>query len=209
MEIQYFGGNCVKISSKKANVIIDDNLKDLELSSATKAGDIRLSTKAGEDKMEEGIFSFSQPGEYEVSDLSITGIAAQAHIDDPGTLNATMYRIVADDVRVAIVGHIDPKLSEQQLEALGTIDVLIVPVGGNGFTLDAIGAQQVIKAIEPKIIIPTNYDDSKITYEVPAAKLEDALKTMGLEAKETVSKLKIKGTELLTDQAQVIVVERT
>lgn len=207
MDLQFFGANCLKISSKKATVIVDDNLAELGKSSVTKPGDVRVFTGAAPEDVLEGSFVVAQPGEYEIADVSITGVAAQAHIDGPDTKNATMYRITVDDVRLAVVGHIDPKLSEAQLEALGTIDVLVVPVGGNGFTLDGVGAQQVIKAIEPKIVIPTNYADAKLNYPVPAATLEDALKAMAMEPKETVSKLKVKPTDLMNDQAQLIVLE--
>lgn len=207
MDLQFFGANCLKVTSKKATVVIDDNLAELGKSSVTKAGDVRVFTgKDPGDKLE-GSFVVAQPGEYEIGDVSITGIAAQAHVDEPGTKNATMYRIVMDDIRLAVVGHIDAKLTEGQLEDLGTIDVLVVPVGGHGFTLDAVGAQQLIKAIEPKIVIPTYYQDSKLSYPVPAVTLQDALKELAMEPKDTVARLKVKATDLLTDQPQLIVLE--
>lgn len=207
MDLQYFGANCLKITTKKATIVIDDNLAELGKSSVTKSGDVRVFTgKAPEDAIE-GSFVLAQPGEYEIADVSITGVAAQAHVDEPGTKNVTMYRIVVDDIRLAVVGHIDPKLTEGQLEDLGTIDVLVVPVGGHGFTLDPVGAQQVIKAIEPKIIIPTYYADAKLSYPVPALSLEDALKELAMEPKEKVAKLKVKPADLLSDQPQLIVLE--
>ena len=207
MDLQFFGANCLKVTTKKATVIIDDNLSQLGKGSVTKPGDVRVFTgKAPEDKIE-GSFVVAQPGEYEVGDVSITGVAAQAHIDEVGTTNATMYRIVADDIRVAVVGHIDAKLTEGQLEQLGTIDILVVPVGGHGFTLDAVGAQQVIKAVEPKIVIPTYYDDPKLSLPVPAVTLEDALKELAMEPKDRLAKLKVKPADLFTDQAQLIVLE--
>jgi L-ascorbate metabolism protein UlaG (beta-lactamase superfamily) len=207
MELQFFGANCLKVSSKKATVVVDDNLEALGKSSVTKAGDVRVFTGSAPEDQLEGSFVVAQPGEYEIADVSITGVAAQAHIDEPGSKNATMYRIVIDDVRLAVVGHIDPKLTESQLEALGTIDVLAVPVGGNGFTLDAVGAQQIIKAIEPKLVIPTYYADSKLKFEVPAASLDEALKGLGMEPKERVAKLKVKTSDLLSDQTQLVVLE--
>lgn len=207
MDLQFFGANCLKITTKKTTVVIDDNLAELGKGSVTKPGDVRVFTgPTPEDKLE-GSFVVAQPGEYEIGDVSITGVAAQAHVDGPDTKSATMYRIVADDVRLAVVGHIDAKLSEAQLEDLGTIDVLLVPVGGHGFTLDSVGARQVIKAIEPKLIIPSYYDDAKLTLPVPAVKLEDALKELAIEPKERVAKLKLKATDLLGEQAQLVVLE--
>lgn len=209
MDIQYYGGNCIKINSKKASVVIDDNLATLGGSEVVRAGDIVLYTgEVSQPSTREVKFMVSRPGDYEISDIAIMGIAARAHVDEQGKKSATMYKIVADDVRIAVVGHIYPELSEAQLEDLGVIDILVIPVGGSGFTLDPVGALTIIKELEPKIIIPTNYDDPKLTYPVPAIKLEVALKGLALEVKETVPKLKIKGTELLTDQAQLIVLER-
>lgn len=208
MEIQYFGGNCVKITTKKASVVVDDNLKDLGGSSISKPTDIILSTTRLEKAEPKAVLVVDGPGEFEASNVSVSGVGARAHMDEEGKMNATMYKIVADDVRIAVVGHIYPDLSEEQLEALGMIDVLVIPVGGHGFTLDAIGAQKVIKKIGPKLVIPTQYADSKLNYPVPAVSLADALKELAMEPKETVAKLKIKGTELLTDQAQLIVLER-
>ncbi|MDQ5885813.1 MAG: hypothetical protein QG628_210 [Patescibacteria group bacterium] len=208
MEIQYFGGNCVKITTKKASVVVDDNLKELGGSSVAKPTDIILSTTRLTSDEPKAVLAVDGPGEFEASNVSVSGIAARAHMDEEAKMSATMYKIVADDVRIAVVGHIYPELSEEQLEALGTIDVLVVPVGGHGFTLDAVGASKVIKKISPKLVIPTQYADSKLNYPVPAVSLADALKELAMEPKETVTKLKIKGTELLTDQAQLIVLER-
>ena len=208
MEIQYYGGNCIKISTKKASIVIDDNLKDLGGSQVSKPTDIVLQTTRLTDKKPAAQLLIDGPGEYEASNASIVGVAARAHMDEEGKKSAAIYKIVADDVRVAVVGHIYPELTEEQLETIGVVDILVVPVGGHGFTLDSVGALKVIKMVEPKIIIPTNYSDSKLTYPVPAVSLEEALKGLSMEPKETLSKLKVKGTELLTDQAQLVVLER-
>jgi len=209
MEIQYYGGNCVKISTKKVSIVIDDNIKELGGTQVSKPTDIVLTTsRAAKGAKQVGQIIIDGPGEYEISNASIIGIAARAHIDEDDKKNATIFKVVVDDVRIAVVGHIYPDLSEEQLENIGVVDILIIPVGGHGFTLDTVGALKVIKKIEPKIIIPTNYDDTKLTYPVPAVNLEDALKGLSMEPKETVPKLKIKGADLLTDQAQLVVLER-
>src|SRR5205085_3062514 len=106
-----------------------------------------------------------------------------------------------------IIGHIYPELSEDQLESIGLVDVAIVPVGGNGYTLDGVGALQVIKKLEPKLVIPTHYADKAIKYEVPQVELAEALKGLAMEPTETVPKLKVKLNEL-SDTARLIVLER-
>jgi L-ascorbate metabolism protein UlaG (beta-lactamase superfamily) len=207
MELQYFGGNCVKLTTKKAAIIIDDTLSDLGAKSVTKPGDISLFTGAhGQPSVETKII-VDEPGEYEVSDISVQGIPARAHIDEEGTHNATMYKVIIDDVRVAVVGHVYPALSSVQLEALGTIDVLVIPVGGNGYTIDPIGALKLVKDIEPKLVIPTHYDDKALKYPVPQQPLEEAIKALAMEPRETTAKLKVKAGEV-SDVTQLVVLER-
>lgn len=209
MELQYYGGNCIKITTKKATVVVDDNLEAIGGKSVLKDGDCAFFTStrpakiAGKPKIVIDI-----PGEYEASGVSVNGIGAQAHMDESGKETAVIYRIIADDIRIAVVGHIFPNLTEDQLEQIGTVDVLVIPVGGHGFTLDPVGALQVIKKIEPKIVIPTQYADSKLSYEVPALDLEAALKGLAMEPKEAVDKLKLKGSDILGDQMQLVVLNR-
>lgn len=208
MEIQYFGANCVRLSTKKASIIIDDNLEELGQKSVTKNGEVALFTGPHGDssaKTEPKIV-IDQPGEYEVSDTSIQGIAAQAHIDESGK-NATIFKIVDDDIRVVVTGHIYPELSDDQLEKIGMVDVLIIPVGGNGYTLDGVGALKVIRKIEPKIVIPTHFDEKGFNFPVPQQPLAEALKALAMEPKETVAKFKVKLAEL-TDTTQLVVLEK-
>jgi L-ascorbate metabolism protein UlaG (beta-lactamase superfamily) len=105
------------------------------------------------------------------------------------------------------LGHVYPELSNAQLEALGTVDILIVPVGGNGYTLDSVGALTLIKEIEPKIIIPTHYADKSLDYPVPQQSLEEAVRGLAMEAHEAVPKLKVKSGEL-SDVTQLIILEQ-
>src|SRR5579885_431208 len=205
MELQYYGGNCVRLSTKKANIIIDDNLIEIGGKTVTKAGDIALFTGPHGEPGADVKLVIDQPGEYEVSDVSIQGVAARAHIDEEGKKSTVMYRLLADDIRIAVLGHIYPYLSDDQLESLGTIDILIIPVGGNVYTLDPVGALEVIKKIEPKIVIPTHYAGSKLKYPVPSVSLEEALKGLSMEPKDTVDKLKVKSGELFGESTQLIV----
>jgi len=207
MEIQYYGANCVSLSVKKATITVDDNLVDVGLKSITKNGDISLFTTQQPSVKAGPKIVIDQPGEYEVSDVSIKGITARAHMDETDKKTATMFKIITEDVRVAVVGHIYPDLSDAQLEALGTIDVLIMPVGGNGYTLDGIGALKLIKKIEPKIIIPTHYDDNSVKYPVPQQPLEEVLKNLAMEPGEALPKLKLKAGEI-AETTQLVVLER-
>lgn len=208
MDIQYYGANCVTLTNKQARVVIDDNLIELKGKSVTKAGDITVFTGAHGDVSQDTRIVIGQPGEYEVAGVSITGIAARSHMDEEGKRTATMYKIVMDDLRILVVGHVYPDLSDVQLETIGTVDIMFVPVGGNGYTLDGLGALKIIKDIEPKLIIPTHYDEKGLTFLVPQQTLEEALKGLSMEIKETVPKLKIKPADL-PEVAQLIVLEKS
>ncbi len=205
MEIKYLGGNCIKIVTKKISIITDDKINVSNKPVATDK-DIVLLTQPT-DTESKHYFLIDGPGEYEVSDISVRGVPAQSHIDQKGTHASTMYRVIVDEFRLAIVGHIYPELSEDQLEDLGTVDILIIPVGGNGSTLDGLGAQKVIRAIEPKIVIPTHYDDGRTEYEVPQADLEAALTALSMEPSETLDSLKLKSAEFLGETTRLIVIE--
>jgi len=207
MELQYYGANCLRLSAKKAQIVVDDNLAQLGLKTITKPTDISLRTSQMVPNHPDAAFSAEMPGEYEVAGVVIHGIAARAHMDEADQKTAVIYTVQADDTKVAILGHIYPELSEGQLEAIGLVDAAVVPVGGNGYTLDGAGALKVIKQIEPKVVIPTHYGDRAIRYEVPQAELAEAVKNLGMEISETVAKYKIKPAEL-SDTSRLVVLER-
>lgn len=191
MEFQYYGGNCIKINTKNAVFVVDDNLKQLGLKSITKPDTVALFTTLPA-SVPEARLVITDPGEYEVSEVSIFGIAARSHMDEAGKKSATIYKLLFDDTRVCILGHVYPDLTEDQLEEIGIVDILITPVGGNGYTLDGVGALTLIKQIEPKLVIPTHYEDTDTTYEVPQQPLDAALKGLAMEPKEAVAKFKPK-----------------
>jgi len=206
MEMQFYGANCIVLYNKQNRVVIDDNLATLGAKSITKDGDICLFTGEHPAAVGKPKLVVDTPGEYEVSNISIFGLQTRSHMDEEGRKSAVVYKITWGETRVLVTGHIFPKLSDDQLEAIGIVDVMFVPVGGNGYTLDATGALQMIKAVEPKLVVPTHYDEKGLSYEVPQVTLADALHALGMEAKETVSKLQFKPAEV-TDTTQLVVLE--
>jgi len=209
MDLQFHGANCLSFTHKGARIVIDDNLADIGTKSVTKPDDVALFTGPhGSSANGPARLTFDSPGEYEVSDISVVGIAARAHIDGENTLNATMFKLVTGDVSVLVTGHIYPDLTPDELETIGVIDLLVVPVGGNGYTVDPVGALKLIKEIEPKLVVPTHYADTALTYPVPQQELPNALKELAMEPKETVSKLKLRHAEL-GDLTQLVILEKS
>ncbi len=192
-DIEYKGGNTVVISTKKAKLITDPRQSLVGLKDFVTNGAVVLAT---EDRFatenDEAVLNIAGPGEYEVADFSIRGVSAMRHIDAAEQPVAGMiYRVEVGDVRIGILGNIDGKLSEDQLEALGVLDILVLPVGGGGYTLDATSAAQIVRAIEAKTVVPIHYADAALKYEVPQDTLEVFTKELGAPV-ETTAKLKVK-----------------
>lgn len=205
MEIFYHGANGVGLNAKSANVLIDPTVPGIDID--TKKADILLLSFAQDVKANPDQLVVDTPGEYEAKSVSIKGVPARAHMDEEGKHSATMYRIDMAGFRLAVVGHIHPDLSDDQLEALGTVDILIVPVGGHGYTLDASGAASVVRAIEPTVVIPTHYADSAVKYEVPQSELKAFTDELGTPVVEQDS-YKIK-EGILPEQLTVVALSRT
>ena len=208
MDMQFYGANCLVFSNKQTRVVVDDNLITLGGKSVTRDGDICLFTGPHQDVPGNPKLVLDMPGEYEVSGVSIFGLQTRAHMDEDGQKSAIMYKITWGDTRVLVTGHVFPKLTETQLEAIGVVDVMYVPVGGSGYTLDAAGALQLIKAVEPKFVVPTHYADAHLQYEVPQGELESALQTLAMEPKDRVAKFQFKPAET-TDTTQLVVLQTT
>lgn len=197
MEIEFKGGNCIAINYKKDEIVVDPKISNLGYKDQGLHARAQVLTQSSfAAAHDDRALIVDGPGEYEVHNCSIRGVPAKRFsAADDAPANATMYRIEAEDVSLAIIGHANPKLTDEQLEALGIIDVLVVPVGGYGYTLDAKAAVELTRKIEPKIVIPTHYADPAAKYEVPQAPVEEFLKEMG-GASEAATKLKLKAGQL-------------
>ncbi len=197
MDIEFKGGNCVVINHKKDVFVIDPKLSDIGLkdqgsdATAQLLTENRFEAAHGEDTV-----LINNPGEYEVRNLTIRGVSAVSARDSgDGKQKTTIYQIDCEGVTVAVFGHIASKLSEEQLESIGVIDVMILPVGGHGYTLEPKDAAALVREISPKIVIPTHYNEEGVTYEVPQANLDEFIKEVGA-THETTPKLKLKAGQL-------------
>ncbi len=208
MDFQFYGANCVTFTYKGTRIVIDDNLAELGAKSILKPTDVALYTTVLETPAPDVKLVLMHPGEYEVADISIYGIAARSHMDEPGKRSATMFKLIVGDVSVFFPGHIYPDLTDDELESIGLVDVMFVPVGGNGYTIDPVGALKLIKKVEPKLIIPTHYADKALNYPVPQQELSQALSDIAMETAETTAKLKLKPADI-TDTARLIVLEKS
>jgi hypothetical protein len=198
-DIEYKGGNGIVISTKKTEMVVNPNLSVVGLKPLSVKGKVELATEArfvvGDPEV---LVQIEGPGEYEIGDFSIRGVAAWRHIDtEDGEKQSTIYRVEVGDVRIALIGNIADKLSEDQLEEIGVVDIVILPVGGGGLTLDPSSAAAQVRSIDPKVVIPVHYADGALKYEMPQEELEVFAKELGAPVEKVAGKYKLKGGQTL------------
>lgn len=210
-DIEYKGGNTVVVSTKKNTLVTDAKMsvhsgeKDFVVKNA-----IELAT---EDRFltnnEDFVLSLSYPGSYEAGDFTINGFAEQRHIDTESEgKKSVIYSIDVQGVKIGLIGNIAPNLSDDQLENLGILDILILPIGGNGYTLDATSASKIARNSDAKIIIPIHYSEDGINYEVPQNSIDVFIKELGAEIEKT-SKYKVKNLASLPEKTTIVHIERS
>ena len=208
-EIEYKGGNGVVLATKSQRLVADPKLSVVGLKDISVVDAIELGTEARFLSGKEARLTIEGPGEYEVGPFSIRGIGAIRHIDsDSARYATTMYRIGVGDVSVALLGNIAAKLTEEQLEAIGVVDIVVLPVGGGGYTLDAQAASRLIRQIDPKVVIPVHYDDPSLKYEVPQDSLKMFIDELGAPV-ETIDKYKLKSAAMLPSVLTVVELKRS
>lgn len=211
MNIKYLGHASFFIRSKDAKIVTDPFNPSVGIKfPKTEADIVTISHEHDDHNYPQGISGepllITWPGEYEKKGVRVTGYASY-HDKEKGKERGsnTLFKIEADGITVLHCGDLGHVLDDTLLEAIGDIDILLLPVGGH-YTIDAKEAIQVAKQIEPSLIIPMHYKttqhDEKVFGEV--APLEDFLKAYGIDNPETLDQLSVK-KEDLTEEAKVIV----
>lgn len=217
MLISWLGQACFQITTQGSNgegKIVIDPYKDIGLKLPRNlAADLVLKTHDHYDHAEVGAvvpvadgqqLVITGPGEYESHGVMVYGIPAW-HDNSQGEERGavTMYVLESERIKVAHLGDVGQKeLSEQQLEQLGKVDILMIPVGGV-YTVDATGAMSLIQQIEPRVVIPMHYAVPGLTVKLDG--VEKFLKAWGGKAPEPVEKWKIVKKDLPAEDTQLVV----
>lgn len=201
MQITWYGQTCFRINTQpnrnsSVNLLIDPPAKESGLRGPKLEADILLVTSESP-KIEAGnYFLITGPGEYEIKEIYIEGIAASEN---------TIYTIEAEEIRVCHLGKLSQKeLNPEQLEKIGNVDILMIPIGGEE-AIDAKGAIKIMTQIEPKIIIPMYYRTPKLKIKLDT--LDQFLKTLGVKAAEPLAKLSIRKKDISAEEAKIIVLQ--
>lgn len=207
MTISWFGHSCFRLEAKNLSILVDPFSKDIGLRSPKIKDNIVLLTHGHYDhaNVEDAPAEtkiIKGPGEYEIMGVCVRGIQS-FHDNSNGAdrgLN-TMYIIEDDDVKICHMGDFgQDKLEEHQLEEIGDVDVLMIPVGGT-YTIDGKQASEIISQIEPKIIIPMHYKLPELKIDIAGP--EKFLKEIGIKP-EKVDKYKATKKTLPQEEMQLI-----
>jgi L-ascorbate metabolism protein UlaG (beta-lactamase superfamily) len=202
-DVQYLGHSCFRLRGREGVVICDPYDRSVGDIGKPTAHIVTVSHEHPDHNnatavrpAREKLFVINGPGEYEVSGVLISGVRT-AHDKHKGAdlgFN-TVYVIHLDDVVFCHLGDLGHELSQAQLEEIGNVDVLFVPVGG-GETIGPAEAVAVISQIEPRLVIPMHYAASQISFDHDLAQVEKFLHEMGLKELASEDRISITPSNL-------------
>lgn len=207
MTITWYGHSCFRIEAKEGSILTDPFSKEIGLKPPKIKDDLVLVSHDHSDHNnteDAGPESFiiKNPGEYEKNGISVLGIPS-FHDKSEGKergLN-TIYLIKAEDMTICHLGDLgQEKLDEKQVEEIGDVDILMIPVGGN-YTINYKEAVEVISQVEPKIVIPMHYKVKDLTLDIESA--DKFLKELGLTP-EKADKFKVAKKTLPTEEVKLV-----
>ncbi|MBI2836577.1 MAG: MBL fold metallo-hydrolase [Chloroflexi bacterium] len=197
MEISWLGHSCFRIKGATATVVTDPYSRELGYSLGQPEADIvTVSHAHAGHSYTQGIASgpriVSGPGEYEISGILIIGVTT-FHDNEKGIKRGknTVYVMDVDEVSICHLGDLGHALTPEQLGDIDKVDVLLLPVGGVS-TLDATSAAEVVRQLEPRIIVPMHYKTEALKRD-ELETVDRFLKEMGV--KEAVPKPKLAVTK--------------
>jgi L-ascorbate metabolism protein UlaG (beta-lactamase superfamily) len=229
MILTYHGHSTFKIKGKKGTVITDPYDDSVGLSLPRISGDIvtvshdhndhNAIKKVSGTTRRNNPFIVEKSGEYEVGGISIFGVSTFHKVngeaiegaleyDDNGGVERgknIVFTSLVDGIRVCHLGDLGHELTPEQLEEIGSVDVLLCPVGGV-YTIDPELAVKTIRAIEPGIAVPMHYKTAQHNEEVfgDVKELEDFLKVYGVSP-EAVPKLDIDNKSRVPEETELVV----
>ncbi len=209
MIITYHGADFFKVSFGDTTIAVNPISKDSKVKGKSFGSDITLISvnspeHNGSDSTSRGdkaSFVINGPGEYEVQGVFIKGFLSKSNYGGKEKIN-TIYTVNLENINLCFLGALSEKeLSPEAKEAMDGVDILFVPVGGDG-VLDPATAHKVAVQFEPKVIIPSHY------IEVGEKdSLKRFLKESGEEGVKPVDKLTIKRKDIEAMEGEIVVLD--
>jgi L-ascorbate metabolism protein UlaG (beta-lactamase superfamily) len=199
MDINWLGHSCFRIRGKQAAIVTDPYPPDLGYSPGKPSADIvTVSHQHPSHSYVQGVGGehrlITRPGEYEIKGVLIIGIAT-FHDAEGGKKRGknTVYVMEVDGVTICHLGDLGHVLTVGQVEEIDDVDVLLLPVGGVS-TINESMAAEVIRQLEPKVVVPMHYKTAVLKRELGT--LERFLKEMGIERLDSQPKLSLTPSSL-------------
>lgn len=212
MEITWYGHACFRLRGRSGTVVVDPYDKELGLGSLNlKADIVTVSHDHPHHNYIAGVKGdfkvVDSPGEYEISDIFITGIhmlpAKKRQNGQAASVKNNIFVIDIEDITICHLGDLNYVPTQEQVEDMGSIDVLLIPVGGQN-ALNAAQAAEVISLIEPYMVIPMHYQLPNLPLKFdPVSKF---LKEMGIAKEEAIDSLKISKSSL-PEETQIVLLK--
>jgi L-ascorbate metabolism protein UlaG (beta-lactamase superfamily) len=211
MEITWYGHSCFRLTERALATVVTDpydsesvGYEPLKL----KADIVTSSHDAPGHSMLNAVKGYSHaitgPGEFEIGGVFITGVQTDGMGKKAAELpRNTLYVFDYMGLTVAHLGDLRSVPTQAEIEALGTVNIALVPVGG-GTGLNAAKAAEMVSLLEPNIVVPMHYQTP--ANKMPLDKLDKFMKEMGLHEAETMPTLKI-SKSALPDETKVIVLD--
>lgn len=217
MEIIWYGQSCFQIKTKQLLIVTDPYTEQIGLKLPTLKADIVTishdhfdhNNKAAVSGVSENPpFVIEDPGEYGLKEIEILGIAS-FHDSQKGAVRGknTIYLFKLEDLALAHLGDLGHTLSDEEIEALNQVDVLLIPVGGN-YTIDAAKAVEVINQIDPKIVIPMHYKIPGLTEGIQIEGIENFSKQVG-QTEGPLDSIKIIPKDLPAEEERKVIILRS
>jgi len=211
MEITWYGHSCFRLTERGMASVVTDPYDNTTIGYETlklKADIVTVSHDAPGHNFTKAVKGSSHvitgPGEFEIGGVFITAVQTNGHDKkDNGELRNTLYVFDYDGITIAHLGDLKRVPTQTQVEALGQVNVALVPVGGGG-GLNAAKAAEVISLLEPNIVIPMHYATKDVKLSLDS--LDKFLKEMGLSASTPETSLKVTRTGL-PEETHVVVLE--
>ncbi len=209
MDITWYGHSCFRITERNFLSIVTDpfdeslgypmpKLKaDIVTISHNAPGHNNLAAVKGFRRVIDG------PGEYEIGGVFIIGVATYDHrLENPR--RNVVYVLDFDNLTVAHLGDLDHVPSQSMVDALGSIDVALVPVGGGG-ALSSSQAAEVVSLLEPSIVVPMHYQTDALR-GMELDPVDRFLKEMGINSYQEEPLLRVSSNNL-PEQTQVVILD--
>jgi L-ascorbate metabolism protein UlaG (beta-lactamase superfamily) len=201
LDILHLGGGGIRISGRLLSLVIDPPAELAKL-----AADVVLLSSPDVPRPTTDLMIIDAPGEYEIKESTILAVPSPLHVDESGT-RGTTYLVEVDGLKIGFLGNVASPLRGEVIELLSGVDVLVVPVGGHGLTLDPADAAVAVSQVDPKYVVPIHYDDGVSKYPMPQEKLDKFLSEVG-STPEPQSKLKLTGRDMPTETTVVVLTQQ-